>query len=120
MLECISAMLEGEYSVYGVMPDRACILAEVEKSRPDVLILDISMGEISGIEVARALQRRSVTGKIVFLTVHIDQEFVKAAIDAGSSAYVVKSRAAWDLLPAIRAALRGRLFISSCVQGSLR
>jgi DNA-binding NarL/FixJ family response regulator len=105
-------LLESEYDVVGAVADGKRVLAETEKSRPDVLILDISMGEISGIELAALLQRRNFAGCIVFLTVHEDQDFLRAAIGAGGSAYVIKSRLDLDLVPAIRTALSGELFVS--------
>jgi DNA-binding NarL/FixJ family response regulator len=105
-------LLEDEYDVIGAIVNGARVLAETEKSRPDVLILDISMGKVSGIELAALLQERNFAGGIVFLTVHEDQDFLRAAIGAGGSAYVIKSRLDLDLVPAIRAALSGELFVS--------
>jgi DNA-binding NarL/FixJ family response regulator len=116
ILDCVSKVLDGEYTIIGGIVDPGRVPAEVEKSRPDVLILDISMGEISGIDLAKSLQKRGFVGKIVFLTVHADRDFLRAAIGAGGSAYVVKSSLDAELLPAIRAALLGRLFVSACLQ----
>lgn len=105
-------LLDSEYEVIGAVFDGERVLTETEKYRPDVLILDISMGEVSGIELAALLREQNFTGVIVFLTVHEDQDFLRAALCAGGSSYVVKSRLDLDLVPAIRAALSGRLFVS--------
>lgn len=110
-------LFAAEYDVIGTVRNGQEVVQVTQKDRPDVLVLDISMGEVSGIEVARLLQERGFFGKIIFLTVHEDQDFLKAAIAAGGSAYVVKSRLDSDLLPAIHAALCGRLFVSPSLQG---
>jgi DNA-binding NarL/FixJ family response regulator len=68
---------------------------------------------VSGIDVARQLRESGCDAKIIFLTVHEDRDYVNAAIGAGGSAYVVKSRISSDLLTAIDAALADRLFVSA-------
>ena len=109
-------LLNAEYDVIGAVTNGQDVVTETERDPPDVLILDISMGQVSGIELARLLQERGFFGKIVFLTVHEDQDFLRAAIAAGGSAYVVKSGLDSDLLPAIQSVLRGRLFVSPSMQ----
>lgn len=114
--DCVAELLlEAGYDVIGAVTSGTSVLPETEKTHPDVLILDISMDDVSGIEVAELLQRCGFIGKIVFLTVHEDMDFLRAAVAAGGSGYVLKSRLGLDLLPAIRAALSGRLFVSSCL-----
>lgn len=100
------------YEVVGAVNDGEAVLREFSRLRPDVIVLDISMGELSGIDVARNLIDSGCNSKIVFLTVHEDSDFMNAAIGAGGSAYVVKSRVSTDLISAIEAALCGKLFIS--------
>jgi DNA-binding NarL/FixJ family response regulator len=101
--------------VVGAVSDGDAVLREYFRLRPDVIVLDISMGELSGIDVARTLVHSGCTAKIVFLTVHEDSDFLNAAMDAGGSAYVVKSRVSTDLTTAIEAALSGKHFVSSCL-----
>ena len=103
----------GQYEVVGAITDGGAVLPEYSRLRPDVIVLDISMGELSGIEVARTLVESGCNAKIVFLTVHEDSDFLNAAMGAGGSAYVVKSRVSTDLMSAIDAALSGKLFVSS-------
>jgi DNA-binding NarL/FixJ family response regulator len=104
-----------QYEVVGAVTDGGAVLREYSLLRPEVIILDISMGELSGIDVARTLVEAGCTAKIVFLTVHEDADFLNAAMDAGGSAYVVKSRVSTDLVSAIEAALCGKHFVSSCL-----
>lgn len=119
-LDCVAHMLTGDgYDVVGGVADGTRVVAEAERLRPDVLILDISMGEVSGLELARLLQQDEFAGKVVFLTVYEDQDFVSAAMRAGGAAYVVKSRLDLDLPAAIQAALSGRLFVSDSLRQSL-
>jgi DNA-binding NarL/FixJ family response regulator len=119
VLDCVAEMLlDANYEVVGVLRDGNCVSAEVEKVQPDVVILDISMGDVNGLDLARALKKQSPTVKIVFLTVHEDLDFLRAAVVAGGSAYVVKSRLDLDLLTAIQSALLGRLFVSTSLRRS--
>lgn len=117
MLDSVAEiLLDADYDVVGVVSDGTCVVGEVEQSQPDVVVLDISMGDINGLELARALQGRNYPGKIIFLTVHEDQELLSAAIAAGGYAYVVKSRLDLDLLPALQTVLCGQLFISASLR----
>lgn len=102
-----------KYEVVGAVNDGQAVLREYSKLRPDVIILDISLGEMSGIDIARNLLDSGCRSKIVFLTVHEDSDFMNAAIGAGASAYVVKSRLSTDLISAVNAALSGKIFVSS-------
>ncbi len=115
ILEHVRGVLEKEkqYRVIAAVSDGAAVLRECARRRPDVVVLDISMGELSGMDVASRLRERGYACKIVFLTVHEDSDFLNAALGAGGSAYVVKSRLSMDLLPAIRAVLSDKLFVSS-------
>jgi DNA-binding NarL/FixJ family response regulator len=113
ILDHVKSMLFPEFEVVGAFPEGERVLSEYDRLQPEVIILDISMGRVSGIDVARRLRDTGRQAKIVFLTVHEDQEFVSAALGAGGSAYVVKSRMGTDLIKAVHAALEGRLFISA-------
>jgi DNA-binding NarL/FixJ family response regulator len=82
------------------------------KLQPDLVVLDISMPLMSGIEVAQELTRRSSKAKIVFLTVHEDADILKACLAAGGLAYVLKVFMEADLVPAMNEALAGHVFTS--------
>jgi DNA-binding NarL/FixJ family response regulator len=112
MLKKVSELLESEFDVVGSVGDGQSLLDSVFELHPDVVVVDISMPILSGIEAARRLRGLGSEVKIVFLTVHADPELVREAFEAGGLAYVVKFSLASDLLPAIREVLAGRSFVS--------
>ena len=85
-------------------------------TRKQISLAYITMPRLDGIEAARQLRRSNRPARLVFLTVHEDADYARAALDAGGLGYVVKARLASDLLPAIRAALADRPFISPTVR----
>src|SRR4030095_16647815 len=87
-------------------------IAEARKLNPDVMVVDLFMPGVSGIEAARELKKRHNRGSIIFLTVYDDASFVEAAQAIGAMGYVLKSSADRDLVPAIREALQGRFYHS--------
>ena len=112
MLQAARRILEPEFEVVGTVDDGEAVLEATKSLNPDVLILDISMGVMNGLEAARLLRRIGTTAKIVFLTVHEDQDFVDEAFSAGAIGYVIKPRLGTDLLVAVREALVGHRFVS--------
>ncbi len=112
MLEHVTQLLEPEFEVVGAVRDGRALLEAVAGLEPDLLVLDISMPVLSGLDAARELQRQGVHTKIVFLTVHEEPEFVRASFASGATGYVIKPRLATDLAVAIREALAGHTFIS--------
>lgn len=108
----VTKVLEVDYHVVAAAKDGSSVLAECQRLKPDIVVLDISMGGLNGIEIAGQLRDMGCRSKIVFLTVHEDSDFLKAAIGAGASAYVVKSRLSQDLSLAIQAVLSNKLFVS--------
>jgi DNA-binding NarL/FixJ family response regulator len=115
VLDHVSKLLDRNqrYAVVGTTTNGAQVQGEYARLRPDVIVLDISMGDFSGLDVARDLRDAGCRAKIVFLTVHEDSDFMNAAMGAGGAAYVVKSRLAIDLIPAIDSVLSGKLFVSA-------
>ena len=114
ILDHVRQLLErdGQFNVVASVKNAGAIVSETTRLKPDVIILDISMGDVNGIDVATELRDSGSLSKVVFLTVHDDSESVNAAMGAGGSAYVVKTRLSTDLASAIRAALAGKLFVS--------
>ena len=114
VLDHVGRMLQRDknYEVVAIISDGAAVVGEYLRLRPDVVILDISMGEESGIEIARQLRDSGCSAKVIFLTVHEDADYVNAAMGAGGSAYVVKSRLSLDLFSAVSAVLSNKLFVS--------
>ena len=116
MLALTADALAGECLMVGRVCDGCELLAEAERLHPDVIVLDITMPLLDGIEAARQLLRSHRPARLVFLTIHEDADYARAALDAGGLGYVVKARLASDLLPAIRAALADQSFISPAVR----
>ena len=116
MLALTADALADHCLVVGSVGDGLELLAEAERLHPDVIVLDITMPRLDGIQAARQLLHFDQPARLVFLTVHEDADYARAALDAGGLGYVVKSRLATDLLPAIRAALAEESFISPAVR----
>jgi DNA-binding NarL/FixJ family response regulator len=112
ILAHVSAALDPDYEIVGKITDGNTVCAEVARLKPDLTVLDISMGECNGIEIGRQLCEQDYAGKIIFLTVHEDLDFVTAAIGVGGRGYVIKSRMNVDLGLAVKAVLSHRIFIS--------
>ena len=108
--------LESEVTIVKTVGDGSAAVEEATRLDPDVLVLDISMPVLGGIEAARKLRLTGCRTKIVFLTVHHDPDFARAALDAGAVGYVVKDRLASDLMPALRKAVAGHCFISPTIK----
>jgi DNA-binding NarL/FixJ family response regulator len=114
-LAVTTQLLQPEFEVVKTVGDGQALLEEAARLEPNILVLDISMPVLDGIEATLELRAAGSRAKIIFLTAHRDLEYVHAAMVAGAQAYVVKSQLATDLLLAIEEALAGRFFISSCI-----
>lgn len=112
MLARVAAVLTPSHVVVGQVREGRAALEAAIALRPDVIVLDISMPGMSGLEVATRLRKAGSTAALVFLTVHEEEEIVLAARAAGGMAYVVKPRIISDLMFAVGEALAGRQFVS--------
>ncbi len=108
MLDRVAGLLAPECNVVGTVTDGQQALDAARELEPDVLVLDISMPVMNGIETARRLTEAGSETRIVFLTVHDDPDFVREALEAGALGYVIKQRIASDLVAAIKKAHAGR------------
>jgi DNA-binding NarL/FixJ family response regulator len=108
-------LLEPEFEVVTTARGGREALEEAARLGPDALVLDVSMPGLSGIETVRQLRATGSLAKVVFLTVHGDPDYIRAALATGATAYVIKSRLASDLVPALRDALAGRTFVSPSI-----
>ena len=111
ILDVVKQMLQKDFQVVGAIDQASAVIREAPALKPDVLVLDISMGELNGFEITRQLKLDQCPTKIIFLTVHEELEFIRAAFDAGASGYVFKSRMNTDLRTAINTVQAGRVFI---------
>ncbi len=112
MLEGLSRLLSNEFEIVGTATNGRMLLVEAEHLKPDVIVLDIGMPELNGIEATRRLNRSLPTAKIVIITQQIDPAYVHAAFTAGAHGYVAKQSAVKELVEAIRLALRDRYYVT--------
>jgi DNA-binding NarL/FixJ family response regulator len=114
LLQQVHRLLEKEYDIAAALADGSELLQEVDLRKPEVIVMDITLPGQSGLNLAFRLRESACVAKIVFLTAHCDADYARAAFAAGASAYVVKSRMASDLLPALQSVLNGKQFVSPC------
>ncbi|MHC1767264.1 MAG: response regulator transcription factor [Verrucomicrobiia bacterium] len=114
VLRQVAQMLSGEFEVVDALSDGRRLAEAVEARRPDLILLDITLPDASGIELARQIAATPAAPRIVFLTVHADPDYAREALATGALGYVVKSRLASDLNPALHAASNGLRFVSPC------
>jgi DNA-binding NarL/FixJ family response regulator len=119
MREKVVGTLKGEYTIVDAVGGGEEMLNAESLISPDVVVLDISMPVVNGIEAATRLRQRNSKAKIVFLTVHDEPEYVEAALAIGAHGYVIKSRLASDLCLAVREAMAGRRFVSPTISLNL-
>ncbi len=104
-------LLKANYDIVGTTPDGKSAIAAVAATSPDVVVLDVSMPGLDGVDVARRLRTAGCLAPIVFLSA--DMEFMMAAMEAGGSGFVTKKRLVSDLPLALREVLAGRVFLST-------
>lgn len=114
-LEEAITLLDNDFDIVAAYPSGKSLLQEVMAVAPEVIILDMSLGDLTGIEVVRRLRQMGSGAKVIILTVHENPDFIRAAFAAGASAYVFKSALTSDLPAAIEAVARGDVFISQHV-----
>jgi DNA-binding NarL/FixJ family response regulator len=112
VLTTVAAMLQESFDVVSTVSDGRAALEATLKLEPDLLVLDISMPAMTGIEVAHELKKRGNKTKIVFLTVHEDTDILMTCQAAGGLGYVSKVLMDADLIVAMNAVLSGGSFVS--------
>lgn len=110
--EGLRQLLAGSLDVVGALEDGRALLQAAEQLRPDVVLMDITLPQLNGLDATRQLARVSPNSKVVFVTIHADPAYVREAFRAGASGYVVKTAACADLLAAVTAVLNGRRYVS--------
>jgi DNA-binding NarL/FixJ family response regulator len=117
ILERVRMVLGEEFDVVGAVKNGRDAVVEVQRLDPDVLIMDISMPVLDGLQAASWLQSAHPRTKIVFLSIHEDHDFVAAAFSAGATGYVAKTHLTTDLVAAIGAVLKGLTYVSESIAG---
>lgn len=112
MLDGLARLLANDFDVVGTAMDGRKLLLEAERLHPDVIVLDVGMPELNGIEAARRLSKMLPSAKLVFVTQQLDPAYLHAAFNAGAMAYVSKQSAAAELVNAIKLALRNRFYVT--------
>jgi DNA-binding NarL/FixJ family response regulator len=106
------SLLTSTCEIVGSVPDGQSLFDAARHLKPEVIVTDISMPILDGIEASKQLSTSGCAAKIIFLTVHADADFVETCLATGAVGYVVKSHVATDLVPAVQAVMAGRIFVS--------
>jgi DNA-binding NarL/FixJ family response regulator len=117
MAEGLSAMLEPDFEVIGVVDDGTDVLAAVERHRPDVVLLDLSLPGKGGLEVTAELRKLHPEVRVLIVTMHADRIYADEALRAGASGYVLKLARTEELKGAINDALQGKVYVTPLLTG---
>ena len=119
ILNGLRSLLESEFELVGKVEDGRALVSAAEKLRPDVIVVDVSMPLLNGIEAVRQIKKIDPRVKVVFLTMHPDVTYAIRAFEAGASGYVLKHSASSELLTAIHEAIKGRTYVTPMIAGEL-
>jgi DNA-binding NarL/FixJ family response regulator len=108
-------LLSDRFDVVATVPDGAALVEAAERLRPDIIITDVNMPSLDGLEALERLRKRGVTSKFVILTVHGEPTIAARAMRAGASAYLLKHAAGDELIDAIDEVLSGRTYLAPAV-----
>jgi DNA-binding NarL/FixJ family response regulator len=111
-----ACLLQAHFEVIGSVTDGKMLVQEALRLQPDVIVSDILMPGLNGLEAAHQLRERGCNAKFIFLSVYESADFVRASFSVGGSAYVTKARMGMDLVTAIKEVLQGRKFTSPSVE----
>ena len=115
LLEAFKALLAPDFDVVGTVTDGRMLLEEFSRLHPDVVLLDIAMPLLNGLDAGRQLKAQRGSVKLIYLTMNPDPDLAGEALRLGASGYVLKSSAAQELKQAIHEALRGRSYITPLI-----
>ena len=118
--EGLETLLREEFDLVGSVRDGEALIEAAVRLRPDVIVTDISMPRMNGLDAIRELRRRGVDARIVMLTMHADPQLALDALRSGAAAYLLKHSAGDELLTAVRRVLAGRRYITALIAGEVR
>lgn len=113
--EGLRSLLEDEFEFVGAVSDGRALLDAARKLKPDVIVADISMPLLNGLDAARQLKRDGASAKIIFLTMHGEAQLAAEAFRAGASGYLLKSSAGEELITAIHEVVKGRAYVTPLI-----
>ncbi|MCZ2146313.1 MAG: response regulator transcription factor [Bryobacterales bacterium] len=116
VLDGLRGLLSGEFDLVGVVSDGREMIEACRRLRPDVVVADVSMPLLNGVDAARILRDDGSRSRIVFLTMHSDLDYAARALEAGASGYVLKHAASDELVTAIHEVLAGRKYLSPALR----
>lgn len=111
----VGLLKEHDFDVVGAVGNGQLLLDAARRLRPDVIVTDLSMPELGGLEVLAALKAERIESKVIILTMHHDGERATAALKAGASGFLLKESAGEELIAAIEQALQGRVYLTPAV-----
>jgi DNA-binding NarL/FixJ family response regulator len=117
--EGIQKLLEPEYELVGIVADGRSLVTAAAKLQPDIVVVDISLPLLNGLDASQQLRKNNPNLKIIVLTMHSEPNFVTQAFRVGVSGYVLKQSVGSELIQAIREVVKGRTFVSPMVAQSL-
>ena len=115
LLEAFKALLEPDFEVVGTVTDGRALVEQFSRLHPDVVLLDVAMPLLNGLDAGRQLKAQRPSVKLIYLTMNPDPDLAGEALRLGASGYVLKSSAAQELKQAIHEALRGRSYITPLI-----
>jgi DNA-binding NarL/FixJ family response regulator len=119
VLDGLKMILEPEFEIIGTVEDGRALVSAAQKLAPDVIVVDISMPLLNGIEAIRQIRKLDPHVKVIFMTMHSDVTYAIRAFEVGASGYVLKHAASSELVTAIHEALKGRTYVTPMIAGEL-
>jgi len=117
--EGLRSLLEPEFEVIGIVEDGRALVTQAQALGPDVIVADITMPLLNGIEAVLQLKKADVAAKVIFLTMHHDVTYATRAFEIGASGFVLKHSAPSELVTAIREAIAGRSYVTPLIAGEV-
>lgn len=119
LAEGLRGLLERDFEVVGVVADGRALVSAAREQQPDVIVADVSMPSLGGIEAAMQLRAMGLKVRVVFLTMHQEIGYARRAMEAGAAGYVLKHAAPAELGTAICAAMQGQTYVTPMIAGDL-
>ena len=116
-LEGIRTVLEPHHEIVGIATDGRALLEAALRLKPELIVLDITMPLLNGVDAAVQIKKSLPEAKLLFVTMHVNPAYLEAALEAGGTGYVLKSAAGRELLEAVDSVLKGRIYITPGLSG---